>query len=688
MEVGYMVTATPVAAIAPNSGPALKAGAVELGSSVRNEGIVMKVLQGQLYKFNVVVNNSMGFSSTETLLGRAVGPPKEPRDLAFRINPFNLTNATGNRNGSLSWQEPFDPGLGVPCGPTTLWTGCREYPLRVDRYRLKRVYGPTAGNMLVDMQLAEQPSFEKQVDVAFETGYYKFAVAAGNKQDEVVGNFSALGREAVTSNTPDGLLSGPPVSMRLLYYPWLTNVSGVGVGVAAEAVELPTQARGISDYCYFTNGSQGGKCPADDSVVDAGWVPPAECGKCKDPQLSVFVDSVYTFKVRAVKDPDFDFAEYEPEAIVIENNLAELLGPEWQTMVSLNYSTFRCAAKSSEQHWSDQDACDAVNRTNYRGGQGRSVMGYGWKEVEVAFTANKAMAAKAEKLPMCFTAITPSNKRSRMCINVGVIRPDPQFFDFTLNHKVTMGCVFTTDVTAEDRTELRLSRATALEKNYLVGISSIGGRIESLYRSTPFPALPVGARLFPQGLTMATNNSITYRLQWTPKRFQEGFTYVVNLQARGFLGDTPVPGVPGSPLREISLVINVLRCRFCTENPNEISLSTLASEWRASWLSIWSGNHVLVDVDTVEETTVQLGPVLKVASTQACDRATLGDMCNDDLAHISSRYGVSVQDLLWWNPDLSDEAGRKNNYQLFQDQEICVLPNTCVNTGHIYSGGF
>ena len=148
-----------------------------------------------------------------------------------------------------------------------------------------------------------------------------------------------------------------------------------------------------------------------------------------------------------------------------------------------------------------------------------------------------------------------------------------------------------------------------------------------------------------------------------------------------------------------------MRCRFCTETPDDISLATLASEWRASWLSIWrsglpvsllpcacmpwsrvsslyalvtvcthllkrmnarpdavdawmttcgdvsctcshpaadggmpawrrrwgatrtlwrvacdvwrvacggSGNHVLVDADTVEETTVQLGPVLKV----------------------------------------------------------------------------
>lgn len=289
---------------------------------------------------------------------------------------------------------------------------------------------------------------------------------------------------------------------------------------------------------------------------------------------------------------------------------------------------------------------------------------------------------------MCFAGITPSNKRSQMCIDVRIIRPDPQFVEFKLQHDVTMGCRFSTELTAEDRTEIGISRQTALEKNYLVGISSIGGRLESRYRSRPFPALPDGARLFPAGLTMATNNSITYRFEWTPKRFQEGFTYIVDLEARGYLGDIRMRGMEGSPLTRISLTINVLRCRFCIENQDHISLSTLASEWRASWLSIWSGNHVLVDVDTVEETTVQLGPVFKVASAQGCDRATLGDMCNDDLAHIGNRYGVTIDELLWWNPDLSDEAGRKNSYQLYQDQEICVLPSTCVSPGHIYSGGF
>jgi len=702
MAVGYLVKMVPQ----QGSDNSLKSGAETKEVSVQSEGIVAEVLQGQLYQFRIKVNNSMGFSDEETLLGRAVGPPQKPGDLTFTINPFNLTNATGNRNGSLSWNEPLDTGLGVQCGPDTRWTSCQQYPLIVDRYNLTRVFGPNAvpADTLKNLQLAVQPSTEKQIDVSYEKGvkhYYKFRVAAGNQQDAILGNFSALGNFSDTSQSAcgvlsiqsracheNGILSGPPLSMRLLYYPWATNVTGAGVGVAEEAVVDPSQGRGISDFCFTGMGNSsavaGSKCPADDSIVDVNWELPAECQRCKDPELSVFVASVYIFKVRAIKDLDKDFAEFAPHEIRIENNLPELFGPDWQSIVSLNYTVFGCSAKSASQHWSDQEICDQVGTKN--GNTSAGVMRYGWMEALVSINATLEMAGKDSLI--CFTSITPSNKRSRMCINVRVIRPDPQFFEFTLNHKVTMGCRFSTDVIAEDRTELRISRETALEKNYLVGISSSGGRMESLYRSTPFPALPTGARLFPKGLTMATNNSITYRFEWTPKRFQEGFRYVVNLQARGFLGDQPVVGVSGSPLREISLVLDVLRCRFCTEMADEISLSNLASEWRASWLSIWSGNHVLLDADTVEDTTVHLGPVLKVASTKDCDRATLGDLCNDDLAHIASRYGVSVQDLLWWNPDLSDEAGRKNKYQLYQDQDICVLPNTCVNTGHIYSGGY
>jgi hypothetical protein len=281
--------------------------------------------------------------------------------------------------------------------------------------------------------------------------------------------------------------------------------------------------------------------------------------------LAVFVNAMYTFKVRAVKEDDIDFVEYEPDEIRMEHNLATALGPNWEKVVSLNYSVFRCGQKTADQHWTDQEACDRVNKS-YAGSPlyGKTQKGYGWKEIIVSFTPDLATAAEMSingATKMCFAGITPSNKRSQMCVDVRIIRPDPQFVEFKLQHDVTMGCRFSTEMTAEDRTEIGISRQTALEKNYLVGISSIGGRLESRYRSRPFPALPDGARLFPAGLTMATNNSITYRFEWTPKRFQEGFTYIVDLEARGYLGDIRMRGMEGSPLTRISLTIN--GCHLC-----------------------------------------------------------------------------------------------------------------------------
>lgn len=559
MEVGYNVTAIPVAGEDGSVG----AGAVMKVRNVKMEGIVLQNLkQGQLYRFIVQVSNTMGISPTQDreLMGRPVGLPQQPLDLKFQINPFNLTNATGNRNGSLTWREPLDTGLGVPCDANSMWTSCAQYPLVVDRYQVKTM----DGSVKQPVALSPQNSTAEQINVEFDTKYYKFMVSAGNRQGDVLGRYSSVGPYADTK----GVLSGKPLKMRILYYPWVTNVSAGNVGVADEAVMTPAQGRGISDYCFREGNSissaagvTDAPCPADSEDADVLWVPPAQCARCKDPELSVFVDSAYTFKVRAIKEQDLDFAEFDPEDIRIEHNLQEIFGLTWTSMIDLNYLTFRCGARSDSQHWSDQEACNAVNQTTSQntsqdGGSFSNVQGYGWKEVAVAFTANKAMAASGFTARMCFTAVTPTNKRSQMCIDVRVIRPDPQFFEFTLEHSVTMGCRFSTDVSAEDRTELGLRRETALEKNYLVGIKDIGGRIESLYRSTPFPALPAGAKLFPKGNTMATNNSITYRFQWTPKRFQEGFVYLVNLEARGYLGESQVPGVVGSPLREITLRIN------------------------------------------------------------------------------------------------------------------------------------
>lgn len=541
MAVGYLVTAVPVPAAS---------GAV-LVQSVTTTRVVMNVLLGQLYQFRVVVNNSMGFSKEvpqDKILARAVRAPDKPQKVTLVINPLNMTNGTGNRNGSLSWLDPIDTGLGVPCAPGTEWTGCLDYALRINRYRVERYVDGSAWSLL-----PANLSNEIRIPVVYASALYQFRVAAGNLQERVVGSFSQIGAFAESV----GLLSGPPLSMRLLYYPWSTNSSQM----TREVLLAPTQSRGVSDWCFVANG---GACPSDDDV-SVDWVPPATCQLCKNPELQIFIGSVYKFKVRAVKAIDVDFAEFPPDAITLEHNLPQALGRNWQTMVSINSSTFRCSAPGPDTHESDVEACARVNATKIQDGKARwDAWGYGWKELEVSFTANLQFLADGGATELCFTAITPSNKRSKMCVLVRVIRPDPEFVVFTRQHNVTMGCRFMTDVTAEDRTEMKISRQTALEKDYLVDITSTGGRKESRYRSTPFPWLPPGAVLNPLGQTSPTNNSITYRFQWTPTRFQEAFTYIVNLEARGFVLDMQMAGVAGNALRTISLEINGAHICVCT----------------------------------------------------------------------------------------------------------------------------
>eukprot|EP00960_Hanusia_phi_P071752 767620-Hanusia_phi.AAC.8 len=91
--------------------------------------------------------------------------------------------------------------------------------------------------------------------------------------------------------------------------------------------------------------------------------------------------------------------------------------------------------------------------------------------------------------------------------------------------------------------------------HYLVKIVSAGGFAQSVYQNRSFTDLPRGASLLPHGNTSALNNPVSYRLkvlllawvdgtdhklQWIPERLQEGFTYVLTLQAAGYINTTSV----------------------------------------------------------------------------------------------------------------------------------------------------
>jgi hypothetical protein len=577
---------------------------IQVTNSTIKENISISGLEtGRLYNFTVKVRNSIDAESQEVwILGRPIDVPDEPRDFVFRINPLNLTNATGNRMGLLEWMEPENLGLGKSCESSQAFkvaSGCGLYPLLVDRYHLEQRNVDMAEDGWTEVPLDNATTQETRhsrqyiqyrFNVTDQNDHYRFRIAATNKQAAALGSSSGA-KGKIADSAPDknlGEPAGKPLKMRLLYSAWEASSSG-GVGSSAERVVDPPQAQGLSDYCQKCTSTVASecwcpecRCPEkrdEDGINWVNWQPPGTCELCKHPELQVFVNSPYEFRVRATYDEVDSNGAFGPGNIRIESGYSDVSGNSLEDVVTLKESTWTCNDtwvgndyfNTKFSHFpSDQEECEKHKEDSRT---------YGWKEVKVSFTASLDMAKRQhESEPAArfiFTAITPSNKRSKLVVNMRIIRPSPQFAveNMTLAHEITMGCTFSTDVTAADRTELGLSVRAAYENSYLVRIrsNSNGGLKSSRYRSTPFDVLSSdgGARLFPHGNTMPTNNPITYRFQWTPRRFQEGFTYVVQLEAIGYLNQTEVEGV-GGEASQISLDIKGLepfgvprQCRSC-----------------------------------------------------------------------------------------------------------------------------
>ncbi len=180
-------------------------GAVQSTISISETLDITPLRQGQLYRLLVKSQTVMGFSSEMELLGRPVGPPAKPRDFTFQINPFNLTNGTGNRYGMVSWREPLDTGLGVPCDSSASWTACGKYPLKVVAYNLRRVFELEGVEAVIPLDGSERTS--TGLNVSLERSKYKFKVNARNQQQSVLGNFSAVGGDAETTTFTGTALS-------------------------------------------------------------------------------------------------------------------------------------------------------------------------------------------------------------------------------------------------------------------------------------------------------------------------------------------------------------------------------------------------------------------------------------------------------------------------------------------------
>ena len=162
----------------------------------------------------------------------------------------------------------------------------------------------------------------------------------------------------------------------------------------------------------------------------------------------------------------------------------------------------------------------------------------------------------------------------------------------------------------------------------------------------------------------------------------------VVFEARSYVDGMEVMGFGSTNQTNQILSLHVIRCRFCSTTDAKMvsALASMALQWRTSWLSIWSGNHLLVDAEDVSGTQVGsyttivdasvilkcsgckcdpefvflwsngssfncygaeipalqivLGPTLRVMPKNACQ---VGRFCGDTLHHTSARFQVPTE---------------------------------------------
>jgi hypothetical protein len=103
----------------------------------------------------------------------------------------------------------------------------------------------------------------------------------------------------------------------------------------------------------------------------------------------------------------------------------------------------------------------------------------------------------------------------------------------------------------------------------------------------------------------------------------------VVFEARSYVDGMEVMGFGSTNQTNQILSLHVIRCRFCSTTDAKMvsALASMALQWRTSWLSIWSGNHLLVDAEDVSGTQVGSYPTIVDASViLKCHSCSCGQM--------------------------------------------------------------
>ena len=311
---------------------------------------------------------------------------------------------------------------------------------------------------------------------------------------------------------------------------------------------------------------------------------------------------------------------------------------------------------------------------------------------------------------ICLWAIDTTNLTTNSrCFNMQIPRPTPHFISPPNNstYASAVGCRLVIPLAAEDRTSLDLDPALGASNGYGVTIQALYTFVSSRYKSLKSEGLPQGAALAAPGLVSGinmsraasslsmgdsfsgSNNPAVTFLEWVARKGQEGFLYRLCLVAidssKAFSSMEGGARTDNEQIGQIfCLNVNVQRCRYC---PRELdSVHSVAKEWHSAWLEVWSGNHMYTspdllpnfnkspplqshgpDLTSIGSTPVlgEIGPPrnvfnpLEVGVVYAVEE-------QDDLWHVAQRFGIDMNDILFWNPDLADGHAQQQQYQIFR----------------------
>lgn len=258
---------------------------------------------------------------------------------------------------------------------------------------------------------------------------------------------------------------------------------------------------------------------------------------------------------------------------------------------------------------------------------------------------------------LCVTARDTNGLEAPLrCLSIAIPRPQPRLTSPSDGTRFVgrIGCVVHVHFVAEDRTSSNISPALALSLGYTAGVSSQAVSVSSRYTTVYGQSLPVGAVLHQSPNQLGGGNPATFLLEWRPSKGQEAFDYNICMVASGARQGEP----------SVCVVVSVARCQYCAQSGDTIQ--TMAQVFHTSWSQIWSGNHLLEDPDAVA-----VGDVISLGPTYVVQQG-------DDVDHIAGRFGASQDDVLLWNPDIGSDAARAVKYELWELQELCIIPGTCV----------